>query len=202
MNHAKTIIGVLFAGAGAAAVWYATRGHKAAIPGSQPAPALQSPIDGQQSSSFAQESDQVAYVNELKTWQPPQAAAPYLSAIAIAEAKYGLPVNLLARLLHQESRFRQDIITGQVKSSAGALGIAQFMPATAADFGIDPLNPFQSIDAAGKYLKQLYKRFGNWQEALASYNWGQGNVARKGLAQAPTETRNYFAQIMADIGLG
>ena len=72
---------------------------------------------------------------------------------------------------------------------------------TAKQYGIDPLNAEQSIEAAGKYLASLYKQFGNWQQAVASYNWGQGNVARKGLAKAPLETRNYYAQILGDIGL-
>jgi soluble lytic murein transglycosylase-like protein len=136
-----------------------------------------------------------------KLWVAPAAAKPYLPAIAQAESKYGLPTNLLARLLHQESRFREDIITGKTKSPAGAIGIAQFMPATAKDFNINPLDPFASIDAAGKYLKQLYTRFNSWPEALAAYNWGQGNVSRKGLANAPTETKNYFSQILADLGI-
>lgn len=139
--------------------------------------------------------------NAMSIWKPPTAAAPYLAAIATAEQKYGLPTNMLARLLYQESRFRQDIITGKTTSPAGALGIAQFMPATAKEFGINPLDPFQAIDAAGKYLARLYGRFGSWSEALASYNWGQGNVSRKGLASAPTETRNYFTQILRDLGL-
>jgi len=139
--------------------------------------------------------------DKMNIWKPPAAAAPYLSAIAAAEQKYGLPTNMLARLLYQESRFRTDIITGKTKSPAGALGIAQFMPATAQQFGINPLDPFQAIDAAGRYLSQLFRRFGSWSEALASYNWGQGNVSRKGLAAAPTETRNYFTQILNDLGL-
>lgn len=136
-----------------------------------------------------------------KLWTPPAAAKPYLSAIAAAEQRYSLPENLLARLLHQESHYRPDVITGKTKSPAGALGIAQFMPATARQFGINPLDPFASIDAAGKYLKQLYKQFGRWDKALAGYNWGQGNVSRKGLANAPTETKNYFSQILADLGM-
>lgn len=134
-------------------------------------------------------------------WTPPKEAAPYLSAIRAAEQANGLPANMLARLLHQESRYRADIISGKTKSPVGAIGIAQFMPATAKEFGINPLDPFQSIAAAGRYLKQLYNRFGSWDKALASYNWGQGNVSRKGLARAPTETRLYFTQILTDIGL-
>jgi len=81
----------------------------------------------------------------------------------------------------------------------GALGIAQFMPATAADLGIDPLDPFQAIDGAGRYLASLYRMFGNWTQALAAYNWGAGNVQRKGLTNAPAETVAYYSSILADV---
>lgn len=135
-------------------------------------------------------------------WQPPKAAEPYLKEIYATEVNWGLPHKLLARLLYQESRFNPDIISGKKKSSAGAIGIAQFMPATAKGFGLDPTDPIASIRTAGKYLAQLYKRFGNWTEALAAYNWGQGNVATKGIAKAPLETRNYYAQILSDVNVG
>lgn len=145
----------------------------------------------------------IRFMTNVKSlWNPPSTAAPYITAIKAAENKYNLPDNLLARLLHQESRYRADIITGKTKSRVGATGIAQFMPATAKQFNINPSNPFQSIDAAGLYLSKLYNRFGQWDKALAAYNWGQGNVSRKGLVNAPLETRNYYTQIMRDIGLG
>lgn len=131
-------------------------------------------------------------------WRPP---VNYREAIAAAELRHGLPADMLARLLWQESHYRDDIITGQTKSPAGALGIAQFMPGTARDMGINPLDPWQSIDAAGKYLAQQYASFGTWAQALAAYNWGPGNVRRKGLAEAPAETRAYFTSILSDIGL-
>lgn len=140
-------------------------------------------------------------------WVPPDRAAPYLQAIYTAENRYGIPRNMLARLLWQESRYREDIITGATRSPAGALGIAQFMPATAAEFGIDPLDTAQAIDAAGKYLRRLYDRFGAWDQALAAYNWGQGNHERKDLADGivgddwPRETREYVSSIMRDVGL-
>lgn len=132
-------------------------------------------------------------------WQPPASAAPYLDAIRSAEFRHGIPRNLLARLLYQESRFRPEIIDGTVRSSAGAIGIAQFMPATAADEGVNPLDPFASIDAAGRYLAKLYRATGSWDRALAAYNWGIGNVTRRGLGAAPAETRAYFSQILADV---
>lgn len=122
-------------------------------------------------------------------------AAPYQDAIQGAQDKYGIPSNYLAKLLNAESSYDPKIISGQRKSSVGATGIAQFMPATAAELGVNPTDPMSSIDGAGRYLKQLYAQFGNWPEAIAAYNWGSGNVAKKGLANAPTETVNYVQKI-------
>lgn len=158
-------------------------------------------LDGVQSVGYGV-TDTVENVVNTATgqgWQPPARAAAYLPAIDAAERINGIPANLLARLLYQESRFREDIISGATSSPAGALGIAQFMPATAREMGIDPLDPFQAIPAAGRYLAQLYRRFGNWSDALAAYNWGQGNLSRKGFAAAPQETRNYVAEITSDV---
>lgn len=139
-------------------------------------------------------------LNRVKTavglWHPP---AKYASAIATAEQANGIPADLLARLLWQECHYREEIINGTIASPAGALGIAQFMPATARDEGIDPLDPFQAIQAAARYLARLKRQTGTWTKALAAYNWGIGNVQRKGLDQAPTETRNYFTEILADV---
>lgn len=132
----------------------------------------------------------------LGLWKPP---AKYADTIAMAEAQNGIPRDMLARLLYQESRYREDIITGKTRSPVGALGIAQFMPATAREMGVDPLNPAQAINGAARYLGRLYNMFGNWTEALAAYNWGPGNVKRQGITNAPQETRNYYVQILADV---
>lgn len=134
-------------------------------------------------------------------WQLPAAGEPYRAAIEAAEARYAIPPMMLARLLYQESRFREDIISGRTVSPAGALGIAQFMPATAAELGVDPLNVAQSIEGAARYLAQLYRSTGDWKLALAAYNWGIGNVQRKGIGAAPAETRAYVAGILGDVGL-
>lgn len=138
----------------------------------------------------------------LSGYSPEKVPVQYREAIAKAEAENGLPSGMLARLLWQESRYRESVITGKVKSPVGALGIAQFMPSTARDMRIDPLDPYQAIAAAGKYLGQLYRQTGDWSQTLAAYNWGIGNVMRKGMAKAPTETKNYFTQILADLGMG
>lgn len=129
-------------------------------------------------------------------------AAPFLDAFRSAESKYGLPPDLLNRVAYQESRYNPAAV-----SPVGAIGLMQFMPATAKDFGIDPRDPFQSIDAAGKYLSQLYKMFNNWPAAIAAYNWGPGNMRKHlakygklNIAAIPDETRKYLS-IASDIGI-
>lgn len=135
-------------------------------------------------------------------WQPPNKAAKYLPAIRRAESKYRIPHNLLARLIYQESRYRDDIIEGRTLSSAGAMGIAQIVPRyhpTA-----KPLDPFHSIDYAAQYLSRLYRMFNDWDLALASYNWGEGNVSRNrhNRSRWPQETQNYVREISADVNYG
>lgn len=140
----------------------------------------------------------------MRTWSIPERGQPYQAALMAAETKYGIPHNLLARLAYQESRFRRDIITGQTVSSAGAQGIMQIVPKWHPD--VDPLNPWDAIDYAGYYLGQLYKQFGEWPKALAAYNWGPGNVKKAinekstyWIQKAPTETKNYVAEITRDV---
>ena len=137
----------------------------------------------------------------------------YASAIADAETRYGLPTDLLARLLYQESRYRPDIISGEKRSQVGAMGIAQFMPRTGEEYGLVTysgnqitsdrrLDPFASIDAAGRYLRALYRMFNDWRSALMAYNWGPGNVAKYNRGDSvtvPLETSTYVAQITADV---
>lgn len=126
----------------------------------------------------------------------------YADAIASAERQYNIPTDLLARLLYQESRFRTDIITGLNRSPVGAVGIAQFMPGTAAQLGVDRLDPVSSIYGAAKYLKQMYDKFNNWTYALMAYNWGPGNVSKwlQGtITTVPQETQTYWSAITADV---
>lgn len=137
-------------------------------------------------------------VAQKQKWNPPATAAPYLDAMSQAEQRHGLPSGLLARVAYQESRFRDDIITGKTVSSAGAIGLMQIVPRWHPD--VNPYDPFASIEYAARYLASLHKTFGTWEMALAGYNWGQGNLSRNGFSAAPLETRNYVAQISADMG--
>ncbi|MBV9860282.1 MAG: lytic transglycosylase domain-containing protein [Alphaproteobacteria bacterium] len=108
---------------------------------------------------------------------------------------YGLPIGFLTRLMWQESGFRT-----AVTSPAGALGIAQFMPQTAAERGLaDPFDPEQAISHAAELLAELSREFGNLGLAAAAYNAGAFRVGRWLQAQAdlPAETRAYVLAVTA-----
>lgn len=104
-----------------------------------------------------------------------------------------LPVIFLTRLIWQESSFRPS-----VESPAGAQGIAQFMPATAAGRGLsDPFDPAQAIPAAAGLLAGLATRFGNLGLAAAAYNAGpaRGPAWLEGKGRLPAETQSYVLAI-------
>lgn len=110
-----------------------------------------------------------------------------------AAQSYDLPAPFFIRLLYQESGFRPGVV-----SRAGAEGIAQFMPETAAHRGLDnPYDPIQAIEASARFLRDLAKRFGNVGLAAAAYNAGPKRVqdwlAKKG--KLPQETQDYVKNI-------
>lgn len=125
----------------------------------------------------------------------------YDSLIKSSAEQYGIDPTILYKLLWKESRFREDIITGAKRSPAGALGIAQFMPATAVEElgSVDAaLDPSIAIPGAARYLAKLIRSTGSLQGGVAAYNWGVGNVKRKGLASSPAETRDYVLAITGE----
>lgn len=135
----------------------------------------------------------------------PSGSGPYKQTIIAAAETYSVPVEILAWLLWKESRYNPAIINGTKRSPVGAMGIAQFMPATAREeLGSEAaaLDPDLAIPGAARYLRKLYIRTGGWAEALAAYNWGIGNVLRKGLLVAPKETKDYFSTILAKANQG
>lgn len=112
------------------------------------------------------------------------------------EQKYNLPSGLLSSVMHQESGGDPDAV-----SDAGAQGLFQFEPRTAKQYGIDPFDPNQAADGAARMYADLSKKYkGDVPSMLAAYNWGQGNVDRKGLGGAPKETRDYINNIMEKMG--
>ena len=113
--------------------------------------------------------------------------------------------------------FIESAFNPQAVSSAKAAGMWQFMPATGKDFELkqnafrdDRRDVLESTRAALDYLQKLYNMFGDWQLALAAYNWGEGSVGRAiarnkaaGLPTGytdlnmPTETRYYVPKLQA-----
>lgn len=123
--------------------------------------------------------------------------AAIIGYLTAAEADNGIPAGLLVRQAWQESRFNP----AAVNRSSGAAGLMQFMPATAQEWGVERFDAESSAKGAGRYMAWLYRQVGSWPLALAAYNWGVGNLKRKGLDAAPAETRDYVAQIGAALGL-
>ena len=103
-----------------------------------------------------------------------------------------MPPAFLARLINRESRFDDRAV-----SPVGALGIAQFMPGTAAMVGLDdPFDARKAIPAAARHLADLRGRFGNWGLAAAAYNAGPGGVERfLRTGRLPGETRAYVRDV-------
>jgi soluble lytic murein transglycosylase-like protein len=126
---------------------------------------------------------------------------------AAAAETWSLPPGLLEAVAYRESRFREDIIDGRTRSSAGAVGIMQIIPRWHPEVGeAGALDPARAIPYAAKYLRQNFNRFGSWQLALAAYNWGPANQEKDLLDQIagnewPAETRVYVAEISANAQL-
>ncbi|MGA8921346.1 MAG: lytic transglycosylase domain-containing protein [Pseudolabrys sp.] len=110
----------------------------------------------------------------------------------------GLPVEFFVRLIWRESRFRSTAIGPSTRSGKHALGIAQFMPATAAERNLlDPFNPIEALPKAAEFLKDLRGQFGNLGLAAAAYNAGPGRVRAwmAGAASMPAQTRAYVEAV-------
>ncbi|HBV7913421.1 TPA: lytic transglycosylase domain-containing protein [Klebsiella variicola] len=117
------------------------------------------------------------------------------------EGKYGLPAGLLSSVAATESGGDPFAV-----SPKGAKGPFQFMDGTARDLGLkgmDVYDPHKSSDAAARYLRFLLDATGgDLEKTLASYNWGLGNVQKKGMDNLPSETRNYVPKVMAGMRPG
>jgi soluble lytic murein transglycosylase-like protein len=138
-----------------------------------------------------------SFAQTLATAQAPAVAGdgstPFGAEIDAAAARHGIDPGLLRGLVRQESGFDP-----RAHSAAGAMGLTQLMPATAASLGVtDPYDPVQSLDGGARYLRQMLDRFGNDPaKALAAYNAGPGAVARFGGVPPYAETQHYVQNIL------
>jgi hypothetical protein len=134
-----------------------------------------------------------AAVEQLKVTAPLRSREEVCTTLASAAEKNNLPTSFFINLIWQESRFNPKAI-----SPVGAQGVAQFMPRTAEEWGLEnPFDPIKAIPAAARFLASLFQEFGNLGLAAAAYNGGAGRVgswlAKKG--KLPEETRNYVKTI-------
>ena len=124
---------------------------------------------------------------------PPQRRCPIPArlrgAFVVAARKTDLPLPLLVAVARAESQF-----DSTARSSAGAIGVLQLMPATARALGVDPTDPHANVVAGARYLRSLFNRFGSSQLALAAYNAGPTSVAANAGA-LPPETKAYVADV-------
>lgn len=152
---------------------------------------------------FALEENAAGEVALTDVAIPDQIVADPLAHASILPARYADKVNELAErfdlsptlieaLVWQESRWRETAV-----SHAGARGLAQLMPGTAAYLGVDPDDPMQNLEGGARYLREQLDRFdGDLEKALAAYNAGPGRVIRANGIPNIRETRHYVAAIM------
>jgi membrane-bound lytic murein transglycosylase D len=168
-------------------------------------PDLDNPLVGNQMAWYASRPD---YIQRTTT-----RASRYLFHVVTELEKRNMPTEL-ALLPFIESAFNPEAV-----SSAKAAGMWQFIPSTGHDYNLkqsvfkdDRRDVLASTDAALTYLQKLYGMFGDWQLALAAYNWGEGSVQRAINKQKaaglptdfnslshlmPVETRNYVPKLQA-----
>ncbi|MGI9374548.1 MAG: lytic transglycosylase domain-containing protein [Tsuneonella suprasediminis] len=116
----------------------------------------------------------------------------YAAKVAELSRRFDLSPALIEALVWQESRWRSDAV-----SPVGARGLAQLMPGTARQMGVNPHDPFANLEGGARYLREQLDRFdGDLEKALAAYNAGPGRVTAANGIPRIRETQQYVAAIM------
>ena len=151
-------------------------------------PASGTPVAAPTGQSFATVLDRAGSA------KPAGSAEDYAPALDAAATRYGLDPRLLRALIEQESGFDPN-----ATSSAGAAGLTQLMPSTAASLGVsNPYDPVQSIDGGARYLAEQLSTFGgDVSSALAAYNAGPAAVKSHGGVPPYAETTAYVRDVLA-----
>ena len=139
---------------------------------------------------------EVALLGDYAASQPSLTAqavpAGYAAKVHELAARFDLRPARIEAVVWQESRWR-----AQAVSSAGARGLAQLMPGTAREMGVDPDDPFANLEGGARYLREQLDRFdGDLEKALAAYNAGPGRVIDAGGIPRIRETQTYVASVM------
>ena len=123
----------------------------------------------------------------------PAGREEFLTFVRAAELRHALPEGLLDALVAVESAYRPDIV-----SPAGAMGLAQLMPATARALGVfDPFDPRANVDGGARFLRAILDRSRSTTLALAAYNAGPKAVIRAGGVPGNAETPSYVQKVLA-----
>jgi soluble lytic murein transglycosylase-like protein len=110
-----------------------------------------------------------------------------------AACEAGLPIGLLDAMIMQESRYQPAAV-----SPKGAVGLAQLMPGTALQLGVDRFSMLENLRGGARYLKQQVDKFGRYDLALAAYNAGPARVERRWAVPRIAETQVYVQSILAN----
>jgi len=122
--------------------------------------------------------------------KPEKVKLSVFNAIKDASNKYGVPLHVSLAVVKVESNF-----TPSAVSHKGASGLYQLMPRTAQGLGVnDVFDIRQNANGGNKYLAALYRKYGNWDDALAAYNWGPGNLDSD--KPIPTSVNTYVNKVM------
>jgi soluble lytic murein transglycosylase-like protein len=115
----------------------------------------------------------------------------YLAVAKAAARKHGVPEDLFLRLVQQESGWNPVAV-----SVKGATGLAQLMPETARNLGVDIDDAEENLEGGARYLRMMFDKFGTWELALAAYNAGPGAVEEYDGIPPFAETENYVKAIL------
>ena len=121
----------------------------------------------------------------------PEAGRQWAGAIEAAATRAGVDPRLLAAITRAESGFNPNALSG-----AGAVGLTQLMPGTAAGLGVNPTDPFANLDGGARYLAGQLDSFGRVDLALAAYNAGPGAVRQAGGVPNYPETQAYVRRVL------
>jgi soluble lytic murein transglycosylase-like protein len=126
----------------------------------------------------------------------PRTPSAFEGLVQQASARYGVDPDLVNAVIRTESNFDPSAV-----SSAGARGLMQLMPATAAGLGVaDSFDPAQNVDGGVRLLRQLLDRYhDNLPYALAAYNAGPGAVDRYGGVPPYAETQTYVQRVLSHL---
>ena len=119
----------------------------------------------------------------------------YRAKAELIAQQEGVPVDLFLRMIGQESSWHPGAV-----SPKGASGLAQLMPGTARELGVDPTDPIQNMTGGARYLRQQLDTFGSPELALAAYNAGPGAVRKYGGIPPFQETQDYVRKILGSNG--